>query len=410
MRSLKTAAILFVIAICLVATPLSGEQTPDPVPVGDCAGIPPVAGTAVDVELVAGEFKNPVHLAAPPKTHNRLFVVEQAGAIRLIKNGKTVPKPFLDLRSQVRSGGERGLLSLVFHPDFVRNGRVFVYYTDLTGDVVVSEFRAGSAIPDHMDPATERRLLVIPHRKYANHNGGQLAFGPDGYLYIGVGDGGSGGDPDNHGQELRVLLGKLLRIDVDTPDRGRLYGIPPTNPFVNSKKALPEIWAYGLRNPWRFTFDRKTGDLYMGDVGQNSWEEINIQPASSPGSENYGWRLMEGMHCYDPPEDCPREGLTLPVLEYPTPPRGAVTGGFVYRGCKMPELHGTYFYSDYYKGFVRTFVHSNGQTTRPQDVTRQLKRSHPAIQHLSSFGEDASGELYLVEHIQGAIYKIIPGR
>ena len=399
-------SILFIIVsvtACSISTSAPGAP-----PTAGCEGIPEISGTTLDVELVAEGFKNPVHLAVLSRDH--LFVVEQAGIIRIIKNGKPLPKPFLDMRAQVRSGGERGLLSATFHPDFILNGRFFLYYTDLAGDVVVSEFRAAVANRDQADPTTERRLLTIAHRTYANHNGGQLAFGPDRYLYIGVGDGGSAGDPDNHGQDLTQLLGKLLRIDVDQPDPGKSYGIPPTNPFVKVKTAAPEVWAYGLRNPWRFSFDRETGDLYIADVGQNAWEEINVQPRSSSGGENYGWRFMEGMHCYDPPEHCPRKGLTLPVIEYPTPPRAAVIGGFVYRGCRMPDLRGAYFYSDYYKGFIRTFVLSNRQPRRAQDVTRQLKESHKTLHHISSFGEDVSGELYLVEHIEGAIYRIIPGR
>jgi glucose/arabinose dehydrogenase len=407
MRTFSSKRILFLVTV-LAGSVGATAQAPDASSTAGCEGVSEVSGTALDVELVAVDFKNPVHLASPSR--NRLFVVEQAGLVRIVKNGKTLSKPFMDLRSRVRSGGERGLLSIAFHPDFALNGRFFLYYTDLTGDIVISEFRAAAANPDQADPTTERRMLTIPHRKYANHNGGQLAFGPQRYLYIGVGDGGSAGDPDNHGQDPAVLLGKILRIDVDKSEGPNQYGIPPTNPFVRAKGAAPEIWAYGLRNPWRFSFDRETGDLYIADVGQNAWEEIDVQPGSSLGGENYGWRYMEGTHCYDPPEDCPRRGLTLPVVEYPTPPRAAVTGGFVYRGCKMPDLRGTYFYSDYYKGFIRSFVLSNGQPSRTQDVTNQLKRSHNTIHHLSSFGEDAGGELYLIEHIQGAIYRIIPAR
>jgi glucose/arabinose dehydrogenase len=374
-----------------------------------CAGVPEVHGTSLDTELVADGLKEPVHLTAPSLELDRLFVVEQAGTIRVIHNGKVLSKPFLDIRDRVRSGGERGLLSLAFHPSYTVNRRFFVYYTDRTGDLILSEFLT-SDDPDKADPSTERQLLAIDHRKYANHNGGQLAFGPDHFLYLGPGDGGSGGDPDNHGQDLRVLLGKLLRIDVDKREGGKPYGIPPSNPFVKKKTAAPEIWAYGLRNPWRFSFDRDTGDLYIADVGQSTSEEVDVQPASSHGGENYGWRYMEGLHCFNPPSKCPTEGLTTPVLEYPTSPPGAITGGFVYRGCRMPDLHGTYFYSDYYKGFIRTFTLAQGRATKLEDVTRQLTpRSFSGKHHISSFGEDARGEIYLLEHQSGEIYRVIPG-
>jgi glucose/arabinose dehydrogenase len=285
-----------------------------------------------------------------------------------------------------------------------------VYYTDRTGDLIISEF-SRSDDPDKADLSTERPLLVIDHRKYVNHNGGQLAFGPDHFLYIGPGDGGSGGDPDDHGQDLGTLLGKLLRIDVDKREGGKPYGIPRSNPFINKKNAAPEIWAYGLRNPWRFSFDRGAGDLYIADVGQSTSEEVDVQPASSHGGENYGWRYMEGLHCFNPPVKCPTEGLTTPVLEYPTSPPGAITGGFVYRGCRMPDLHGTYFYSDYMKGFIRTFILEGGRATKLQDVTREMTSSSTGGKHqISSFGEDGRGELYFVEHGRGEIYRIVPGK
>ena len=397
------------IFVTLIASVVSSPAS-DAVPSSDlCARVPSVHGTSLATELVVEGLKQPVHMTAPPQELDRMFVVEQAGAIRVIHNGKILSKPFLDIRDRVRSGGERGLLSLAFHPDYAVNRRFFVYYTDRTGDLIISEFLT-SDDPDKADSSTERPLLVIDHRKHANHNGGQLAFGPDHFLYIGPGDGGSAGDPDNHGQDLRVLLGKLLRIDVDKREDGKPYGIPPSNPFVKKKTAAPEIWAYGLRNPWRFSFDRGTGDLYIADVGQYEWEEVDVQHASSHGGENYGWRYMEGLHCFNPPVKCPTEGLTSPVLEYPTAPPGAITGGFVYRGCRMPDLHGTYFYSDYIKGFVRTFVLEDGRATKFQDVTRELTSSSAGKHQLSSFGEDGRGELYLVEHLRGEIYRVVPGK
>ena len=375
-----------------------------------CEGTATVVGTSLATDLVAEGFTLPVHLAAPPHDVNRLFVVEQDGAIKIIKSGRTLPQPFLDIRDRVRSGGERGLLSIAFHPDYASNRRFFVYFTEATGDLVIAEFASSATDPDIADSGSERRLLVIPHRKYDNHNGGQLVFGPDRYLYIGTGDGGSGGDPDNNAQTKRSLLGKLLRIDVDGPKGGKPYGIPSSNPFVKDGNAAPEVWAYGLRNPWRFSFDRATGDLYIADVGQNAWEEVDVQPASSRGGKNYGWRYMEGAHCYNPPAGCPTRGLTLPVFEYPQPLGGSsITGGFVYRGCRMPDLHGTYFFSDYVKGFSGSFVLANGRATKIRDITHELAPPLPhRIKHLSSFGEDAQGELYLVEHKQGEIYRLVP--
>jgi glucose/arabinose dehydrogenase len=377
---------------------------------GVCADVPASEGTDIRAELVGEGFKQPVHLTTPPNVLDRVYVVEQAGVIRILQNGKTLSKPFLDIQDRVRSGGERGLLSLAFHPSYAENRRFFVYYTEQTGDLIISEFTDGGD-RDHADPSTERRLLTIEHRKYANHNGGQLAFGPDRFLYLGTGDGGSGGDPDNHGQDLRSFLGKLLRIDVDKRVGERPYAIPPSNPFIKRKGAAPEIWAYGLRNPWRFSFDRATGDLYIADVGQSASEEVDVQPAASHGGENYGWRYMEGLHCFNPPVKCPTDGLTLPVLEYPTAPPGAITGGFVYRGCRMPSLHGTYFYGDYPKGFIRTFRFVQGRATRLEDVTQQLApRSSGGKHNISSFGEDGRGEVYFLDHQRGEIYQVIPTR
>lgn len=392
------------------AVTTASAQVPGSPPISSCDGIPLVRGTDLATELVAEGFKQPVHLTAPPHDIGRLFIVEQAGTIRVVKGDTILPRPFLDIRDRVRAGGERGLLSLAFHPDYASNRRFFVYYTEATGDLVIAAFNTSEADPDVANPAGERRLLIIPHRKYGNHNGGQLAFGPDRFLYIGTGDGGSGGDPDNNAQNRFSLLGKLLRLDVDRPEKGKPYNIPPSNPFARDASASPEVWAYGLRNPWRFSFDRGTGDLYIADVGQNAWEEVNVQPASSRGGENYGWRYLEGAHCYDPPDGCPTRGMTLPVFEYPHRGGGqSITGGFVYQGCRMPDLRGTYFYADYVKGFIHTFVPANGKATHLRDVTAVLAPPPPrAIKHVSSFGEDARGDLYIVEHSSGEIYRLIP--
>jgi hypothetical protein len=398
------------LALVFVAGATAWAQVPISTPTPFCDGTPTVRGTSLATELVAEGFTQPVHLTAPPQDIGRLFIVEQAGTIRIVKGGTLLPKPFLDIRDRVRAGGERGLLSLAFHPDYASNRRFFVYYTDAPGDLIIAAFTTSETNLDLADASSERRLLIVPHRKYGNHNGGQLAFGPDRFLYIGTGDGGSGGDPDNHGQTRRSLLGKLLRIDVDRPGADTLYGIPSNNPFARDTSAAPEVWAYGLRNPWRFSFDRRTGNLYIADVGQNAWEEVNVQAASSRGGENYGWRYLEGTHCYDPPNGCPTRGMTMPVFEYPHSPGGqSITGGFVYQGCRMPDLRGTYFYADYVKGFIRTFVLADGKVTEPRDVTTALAPPSPrAIRHVSSFGEDARGELYLVEHRSGEIYRLIP--
>lgn len=399
-------------SLALVFFTMTTASTQPPVssPPPSCDDIPSVRGTNLATELVAEGFNKPVHLTAPPHDVGRLFIVEQAGTIQVVRGATLLPKPFLDIRDRVRSGGERGLLSLAFHPDYASNRRFFVYYTDSTGDLTIAAFTTTETDPDLADSSSERRLLVIPHRKYGNHNSGQLAFGPDRFLYIGTGDGGAGGDPDNNSQNRSSLLGKLLRIDVDRPDTHKPYGIPSSNPFARDASAAPEIWAYGLRNPWRFSFDRGTGNLSIADVGQNAWEEVDVQPASSRGGENYGWRYLEGTHCYDPPAGCPTQGMTLPVFEYPHGPGGqSITGGFVYQGCRMPDLRGTYFYADYVKGFIRTFVLANGKAANQRDVTLALAPPRPhAIKHVSSFGEDARGELYLVEHINGEIYRLIP--
>jgi hypothetical protein len=343
-----------------------------------------------------------VDLATPPGETRRLFVVEQAGRIRIVRDGAVVGTPFLDIVSRVGSGGERGLLGLAFHPQYAQNGRFYVNYTDRRGDTHVSEFRVSSD-PDVADPASERELLAVT-QPFANHNGGGLAFGNDGMLYIALGDGGSGGDPMRNGQNLGRHLGKVLRIDVA---RGNPYAVPSDNPFVSTPGALPEVWAYGLRNPWRISFDRATGDLYIGDVGQGRREEIDVGLASRRGGENYGWNVMEGTLCFSPSSGCNTSGLTLPVLDYPidgSAAECAVTGGYVYRGCRMPGYQGTYFYGDYCSAIVRSFRLEGGRAVDQRDWTSALSRG---VNALSSFGVDGEGEIYIVDH-QGEIYKIVP--
>jgi cysteine-rich repeat protein len=376
-----------------------------------CAGVPTVTGTALGTVLVASGLTMPLHLTAPALDPTRIFVVEQPGRIRLIKNGVLLDDPFLAIEDKVSCCNERGLLSVAFHPDFAHNGRFFVDYTNTAGDTVIARYQA-NAVHDTADPASEQILLTIA-QPFANHNGGQLAFGPDGYLYLGMGDGGSGGDPLGNGQSDATLLGKLLRLDVNV-EMQPYYRPPPSNPFVGAGDPQDKVWAKGLRNPWRFSFDRGTGDLYIGDVGQDSWEEVDVQPAASHGGENYGWSVFEASHCFhpvSPATDCPDPpiGLVMPVTEYAHDPDCSVTGGFVYRGCRLPDLRGTYFYSDYCTGRIRTFRGvSGGVAQNAGDLTADLAPgAGRSIDNVSSFGEDARGEVYIVDY-DGEIYKIVP--
>ncbi len=299
------------------------------------------------LDLVANGFDQPVQVVDAGDGSGRLFVVEQSGRIRIVQDGQVLPEPFLDLSDLVSCCGERGLLSVAFHPDYANNGESFVDYTDTNGDTVVARYQVSATDPNRADPASAEVILTVD-QPAANHNGGLLLFGPrDGYLYIGLGDGG-GGNGQN-GQDLSTVLGKILRIDVDRPSSTLPYGIPPDNPFVDQPGARPEIWAYGVRNPWRFSFDRVTGDLWIGDVGSGTYEEVSYQPAASPGGENYGWNLMEG-------HECRAEGgcdeFVAPVSGFDHDEGCVVTGGYVYRGTEMPELEGIYLFADYCSGRV----------------------------------------------------------
>jgi glucose/arabinose dehydrogenase len=356
---------------------------------------PPAGDVAARLELIAQGLDFPVDLAAPPGD-SRLFIVEKTGKIRIVKDGAVLAGPFLDLSSLVSGGGEQGLLGLAFHPQYAANGTFVVDYTDRSGNTVVARYHVSSN-PDIADPASGNILLPVT-QPYSNHNGGAVAFGPDGYLYISLGDGGSGGDPQNHGQDRTDLLGSLLRID---PDNGNPYNIPASNPYAQSTRFRREIWNYGLRNPWRFSFDRQTGDLYIADVGQGELEEIDVAPAGSAGGENYGWRIMEGRSCYNASR-CNASGLVLPVLQYSHADGCSVTGGFVYRGQAIPDLEGTYFYSDYCSGWIRSFKYRNGVATE--------QRSWPDLNprgSVTSFGQDAQGELYVLVS-GGNVYRIVP--
>jgi len=354
------------------------------------------AAAAQDVVLqpIASGLDQPVALTHAGDT--RLFITQQTGTVLIYDALGIRPTPFLDIRSLVLSGGERGLLSVAFHPLYRDNGFFFVYYTNRNGDNNIARYKVSSADPNLADPASGVILLTIPHPTYANHNGGQLQFGPDGYLYIGTGDGGSAGDPNNHAQDLTQLLGKLLRIDVN---HGLPYTIPPSNPFLAHDGARTEIWAYGLRNPWRFSFDRSTGDLWIGDVGQDAFEEVDLQPATSIGGENYGWRKMEGFHCYNPATNCADPSFTMPILEY-SHAQGAcsISGGYRYRGTQIPSLAGAYLYGDYCIGTIWSATPNGASWTTKTLLTSTLR--------ISSFGEDVSGELYVLDVARGIVYRI----
>jgi glucose/arabinose dehydrogenase len=350
---------------------------------------PPSASTFPDPnayqwQMIASGLQRPVDLQ--PDGSGRLFVIEKAGRIRIIENGQLLNEPFLDITDRVGSrGNEQGLLGLAFHPQYGENGWFYVNYTDGSGDTVLARFQASNDA-DRSDPGSEIRLLGVD-QPYPNHNGGALAFGPDGYLYAGLGDGGAAGDPQGNAQSLDTLLGKILRLDVDS---GEPYAIPGDNPFGD------EIWAYGLRNPWRLSFDSATGDLYIGDVGQGEWEEIDFLAAGSAGGANFGWDHREGAHDY---EGGGPAGMIDPVAEYSHPEGGcSVTGGYVYRGA-MPEWNGIYLYGDYCSGIIwglfRSVAGWQEQQLFNMDVT------------ITSFGQDENGEVYLVSD-SGSIHRLVP--
>jgi glucose/arabinose dehydrogenase len=358
---------------------------------GSPADPPPDGGVKLE-EVVSG-LESPVFLTAPAGDA-RLFVVEQPGRIRVVENGRLLPEPFLDLTDQVKYGGEQGLLSVAFHPDYARNGYLYVDYTDGNGTTRIERYRVSGTDRNRADPASVKRLLTI-EQPYANHNGGLVVFGPDEKLYIGMGDGGSGGDPQGNGQNPDVLLGKLLRIDVD---QGEPYGIPAGNPYAKGG-GRGEIWSIGMRNPWRFSFDRTAGLLYVADVGQSSWEEVDVVPASQAGL-NYGWNVAEGNHCYGG-DSCDRGGTVTPALEYDHSDGCSITGGYVYRGKRLPALAGHYFYADYCRGWIRSFRYDDGKAEEPKDWDLGN------VGQVLSFGEDSAGELYVLT-AGGQVYRLAP--
>ena len=389
-RPLITAFAAIVLLLQALGGPTPGAMATDA----------PVRSAEAGLELVpvvAGGLQSPLFLTHSGDGSGQLFVVEQGGTIRIIDRGVLQEIPFLDLRDRVwTKGNEQGLLGLAFHPDHKTNGRFFVNYNRREdGATVVAEYhRQGRGLQAIGE--SERVLMVVP-QPYLNHNGGMIVFGPDGFLYIGRGDGGSRGDPQNRAQNPQEWLGKILRIDVD---RGRPYAIPPDNPYA-AGGGRPEIFALGIRNPWRFSFDRETGMLWLADVGQYKWEEIDLVVAGG----NYGWRIMEGTHCYNPEEGCAAEGLTFPIAEYGHEQgRCSITGGYVYRGTAVAAVRGTYLFGDYCSGelFALSASANKRSSTAPRVVMQTGMR-------ISSFGEDEAGEVYIVDH-KGAVYRLVAAR
>jgi len=375
-RSLRRLIAALVVGVMLVPTTTSAAIIPSRI--------------HLELTAVASGLSSPLLVTHAGDGSNRLFVVEQTGKVRIIKGGDLQSGSFIDISRSVSRGEEQGLLGLAFHPSHESNRKLYLSYTDLNGTSVIREYTTLASNPDRVDGTSGRTVLRVK-QPYENHNGGHIAFGPDGYLYIGLGDGGSGGDPGNRAQDRNTLLGKLLRIDVNKRTGSLPYGIPSTNPYVG-RSGLDQIWSFGLRNPWRFSFDRSTGDLWIGDVGQGSWEEVDRSLATNGRNAgravNYGWRVMEGAHCYRPSSGCVRTGRTLPVTEYSHGgSRCSITGGYVYRGETYPDLVGAYFFADYCSGEI--WYIDRGAS---RGVTRTLAIA--TTTRITSFGEDEAGELY----------------
>lgn len=376
---------------------------PSDLAVGVVLGGPTTANIALDPK-VSG-LSSPVFITDAGDGTDRFFIVEQSGRIKIwIPGTGVLGTPFLNIAGEVSFGGERGLLGLAFHPNYETNRKLYVYFTRSGGDIVVREYRTMVSNPNRVNRDSKRLILRIEHSAQTNHNGGMLLFGPDGYLYLGTGDGGGQDDPHNRGQRTDTLLGKMLRIDVDGRTGGKGYGIPSSNPYVG-EPGKNEIWQRGLRNPWRFSFDNANGNLWIGDVGQDSWEEIDraIDNASGPGRGiNWGWDVLEGTHCHSPSSGCNTTGKTMPVTEYANAgSRCAVTGGYVYRGTDISALVGGYVFADYCTGEI--FVISAGAS---DGVNPTLLENTPYL--ISSFGERPNGELFVVG-LGGTIYQIVPG-
>jgi glucose/arabinose dehydrogenase len=355
----------------------------------------PPDGTNYRLERVTGSFNRPIYVTHAGDASGRIFIVDQGGRIWVMTDGSLLADPFLDIRQIVNRGSnEQGLLGLAFHPDYESNGRFFIHYSDLPrGNTVIAEYAVSAENPNRANPEPQQ-IILQQEQPYPNHNGGEIAFGPDGFLYIGLGDGGSAGDPENRAQNPATLLGKILRIDVDA---GAPYAVPLDNPFVGDSTFAPEIWAWGLRNPWRFSFDRETGDLYIADVGQNQWEEVNFQPASSTGGENYGWRPYEASQVYSGE---PLADAVAPFAEYSHALGCSITGGYVYRGDALPELDGIYLFADYCSGNVWA-SYRDASSAWQTNLFLQTGRT------ISSFGEDETGELYITDHGSGDILRLV---
>ncbi|MBI3973072.1 MAG: PQQ-dependent sugar dehydrogenase [Chloroflexi bacterium] len=357
---------------------------------------------ALRLEPLVRGLAGPLQLTHAADGSGRAYVAEKRGIIRVIDGGAILPAPLLDIQPLVRSSGsEQGLLGLAFHPRYAQNGYLYVNYTDSAGNTVVARYtaRASGGTRDIADPSTAQIVLRIP-QPAANHNGGNLVFGPDGYLYIGTGDGGGAGDQFRNAQNGQALLGKMLRLDVDRAERGNAYAIPPDNPFAGVATARPEIWFTGLRNPWRYTFDRATGDLYIADVGQNMYEEVNFVAAGTPGGLNFGWPRTEGLHCYPANSTCDRDGFVQPIGEYAHSLGCSITGGYVYRGRQSPLLVGAYLFGDYCSGRIWS-LHRD-----PAGKWVQTELLDTDVQ-ISSFGEDEAGELYVTGLGDGTVYRVV---
>jgi glucose/arabinose dehydrogenase len=375
----------------LPATPTLPAPTPTSSPTA-LPTFPDPAGYSW-VSVTSG-LELPVDIQSAGDGSGRLFIVEKRGRIRILQNNQLLPEPFLDIQNEVGSQHtEQGLLGLAFHPKYSETGLFFVNYTDGNGNTVIARFHVSADDPNRADPASEVDLLHVD-QPYANHNGGGLVFGSDGYLYIGLGDGGSAGDPQGNGQNPQTMLGKLLRIDVD---HGNPYATPPDNPFAGGG-GLPEIWAYGLRNPWRFSFDRLTGGLYSADVGQDAWEEVDFVRAGTPGGLNFGWNYYEGTHPFQgqPPANAT---FIWPVAEYSHAEGCSVTGGYVYRGSALPEWQGVYFYGDYCSGTIWGLIHTG-------EDTWQVKALFDTGAQISTFGVDEAGEIYLIDYRSGTLLRL----
>ena len=396
-RLLRGISIVALLALSTVLLECGGSSSsPAPAAPAPPAGPPPPSGPLVlTLSPVLSGLNSPVDLQNAADGSGRLFVVEQQGQIRIVSNNSLVPTPFLDITSLVDFGGEKGLLGLAFHPAYSQNRRFFVNYDRVVSgqmQTVIAEFQTSASNPNQADPNSQRILFTV-NQPFPNHKGGQLAFGPDGFLYIGLGDGGSAGDPLGNAQNRQVLLGKMLRIDVDHTSPGLQYAIPSDNPFLNGVDR-GEVWAYGLRNPWRFSFDVPSGRLFVADVGQDKFEEIDILQKGG----NFGWNIMEGLHCFKPSSGCNMTGLILPITEYDHSQGDAVIGGYVYRGPAIPRLSGTYLFSDFESGTIWGLTeNSTGQWTRSQLIA--------GGRNISSFGRDETGELYVLDY-SGSMLRI----